>query len=91
MPTAADALRNGHITPMEALRIMAVAHPSRSTQAETFELLARKVQELHQRAHDAEREIEEAWGALGHQNRRHMTLEEAISARLRDAAEDPSP
>lgn len=73
-----------NVLPSQALDAMAMGAKPESDDRKLFLLLARLVRSQLQDLHDAEREVDDAWKALGNLNRGHLTLDEAINSRLRE-------
>lgn len=80
-----DDLIHGRLTPAQVLDAMAAGAKPGSSDREMFETLAWLVRRQAQDLHDCEQIISDAWDALGHRNRDHLTLEEAILQQLREA------
>ena len=78
-----DALINKRTTPALILDSMALGTKN-VEEKRVFELMARMYRDLNREKYEYKEEINKAWEAIGFYNQNHLSLPEAISARLRD-------
>ena len=78
-----DELMANRTTPALILDSMALATKD-PEEKRVFRLMAKMYRDLNKEKYEYKEEVKDAWKALGYYNHDHLSLSEAVSAKLRD-------